>query len=542
MRQAGERILQAAADANGYLLAWSTETEVASRQLFMARLDRDGGVVGAPRQLDGDPGELVTRPGGFWQRSGGSVQALDASGAPVGDWQDYTMQRFAMRGDVALGVHSESNVAYGQRFTVGGAVDASRVPLATGVDSANGQLAVAGGDGGWLVAWCEGGTIVFERVGVDGRPLDAPARTASIAPSVCEAPPTIVFAGGAFHLFWVSAIRSTTDRIWSMRITGAGTASAPALVARREWSGGTVAAAVVGSSIAVLAHDGYIVLARVGLDGTPVAGQFDGDARDAWLLPASGGRALLLEAVDHDIGGDLRPRIFRRFLTPVAAGACDIGFECASGVCADGVCCDRTCGAGAGDCQACSVAAGAARDGVCGVVATGIECRASDGACGAAEVCDGVATACPADTGADDGATCDDGVVCTSGDVCTAGVCAGRAVECPTSECTVAACDFSTGACVTTQVPPGTPCTGGFCHGGQCQVADAGVPDAGMPDAGVPDAGLAPDARPPTVPTRPTTDDDGGCGCRSGRPDGSVAALLLALGFLARRRRGRAAA
>ncbi|MEO7730647.1 MAG: FG-GAP repeat protein, partial [Kofleriaceae bacterium] len=47
-------------------------------------------------------------------------------------------------------------------------------------------------------------------------------------------------------------------------------------------------------------------------------------------------------------------------------GACATNAECSSGFCTDGVCCNTACGGGdAGDCQACSVAAGAAVDGTC---------------------------------------------------------------------------------------------------------------------------------------------------------------------------------
>jgi MYXO-CTERM domain-containing protein len=45
---------------------------------------------------------------------------------------------------------------------------------------------------------------------------------------------------------------------------------------------------------------------------------------------------------------------------------CAVADECGSGYCVDGVCCNGACGGGAADsCQACSVAAGAAVDGIC---------------------------------------------------------------------------------------------------------------------------------------------------------------------------------
>jgi hypothetical protein len=77
---------------------------------------------------------------------------------------------------------------------------------------------------------------------------------------------------------------------------------------------------------------------------------------------------------------------------------CETGFDCRSGQCADGVCCDSACGySDPNDCQACSVAAGAASDGRCALKTEGSVCRGEAGECDVAELCDGVANTCPAD-------------------------------------------------------------------------------------------------------------------------------------------------
>ena len=77
--------------------------------------------------------------------------------------------------------------------------------------------------------------------------------------------------------------------------------------------------------------------------------------------------------------------------------ACTDASECQSNFCVDGVCCSSACGSGdAGDCQACAVAKGAVRDGTCAPVKMGTTCRIAVGLCDDAEVCDGTATACPA--------------------------------------------------------------------------------------------------------------------------------------------------
>ncbi|WP_437760906.1 Kelch repeat-containing protein [Sorangium sp. So ce1389] len=78
----------------------------------------------------------------------------------------------------------------------------------------------------------------------------------------------------------------------------------------------------------------------------------------------------------------------------VGGAACASAAECATGFCVDGVCCGSACDAG--PCDACSVAAGAAFDGVCAQLT---------------------------------GPVCDDGDACTQGDSCSGGVCRGAPGE-----------------------------------------------------------------------------------------------------------------
>lgn len=146
--------------------------------------------------------------------------------------------------------------------------------------------------------------------------------------------------------------------------------------------------------------------------------------------------------------------------TRANGAACSKNFECTSGYCTDGVCCDTSCGFGQkDDCQACSVAAGAAVDGTCSPSAktyicrpslgicdlaescdgtsidcpldkaepTMKECRASAGPCDVAEVCDGVSGACPADKFIAPSTVCRAAV-----DACDAAeVCSGSDASCP---------------------------------------------------------------------------------------------------------------
>ena len=107
---------------------------------------------------------------------------------------------------------------------------------------------------------------------------------------------------------------------------------------------------------------------------------------------------------------------------------CAQGSACASGFCVDGVCCDTACGQGnANDCQACSIAAGAAVDGKCAMVAVGTICRSAAGTCDAQEACDGVSSACPADTKLPQGTNCR----ASAGACDIAETCDGLANTCP---------------------------------------------------------------------------------------------------------------
>jgi hypothetical protein len=105
--------------------------------------------------------------------------------------------------------------------------------------------------------------------------------------------------------------------------------------------------------------------------------------------------------------------------------ACTQPSDCASGFCVDGVCCNTACNAGA--CDACSTAAGGAVDGTCGPVAAGTVCRASTGACDAAESCDGTSLSCPADALAPSGTVCR----AAAGACDVAEACDGVSAACP---------------------------------------------------------------------------------------------------------------
>ncbi len=392
--------------------------------------------------------------------------------------------------------------------------------------------------------------------------------------------------GDHYVLAWDRSI-SGVRRIFTTAVSVAGEASAPdgievvadaeephltadgdGLVAmwREHTADRTIAAMRLSPTGAATATDGFTVEDRQGSFGV------------AAIASAAPGQAFVVFDLPETATGVGGQQIRGRILTLLDDGAaCADGAACGTGFCVDGVCCESACGDGAAnDCQACSVAASTAADGVCGPVASGTVCRGAAGQCDVAEVCDGEAFDCPADDPAEDGTTCDDGDGCTDGDSCTSGACAGTAVACaPPAECQAAGvCTGDPDACEYEPLPDGTPCEGGACEDGTCVgtpdagVPDAGVPDAGAPDAGAPDAG-APDAGAPdagfeddaglppepqpdagvppsetdagvTPPTPPAPVDDEGCGCAAGGDNdrgGATLALFVGVALVFTRRR-----
>lgn len=152
--------------------------------------------------------------------------------------------------------------------------------------------------------------------------------------------------------------------------------------------------------------------------------------------------------------------------------ACGTATDCESGFCVDGVCCDSACGGGSSDCNACSIAAGAAADGTCGP-------RAAN-------------------------APCDDGTACTQDDHCQGTSCIGAPTTAPEpGPCQVITpvCNPETGDFPTTQAPDGTTCDAGECRAGAC-VAKNDPPEDSEPEKS-------------------------GCGCSTGPGAAGTSFLLL---------------
>ncbi|NOK37362.1 hypothetical protein HMI49_29625 [Corallococcus exercitus] len=211
------------------------------------------------------------------------------------------------------------------------------------------------------------------------------------------------------------------------------------------------------------------------------------DERASSIAVSAAGATLAVWEQDDPGQGAMRVHASMGSTRSVLGTACGTATDCRSGFCVDGVCCDSACGGGTADCNACSMAAGAAADGTCGPRAN---------------------------------ATCDDGKACTEHDVCEGSSCVGAPKAAPApGPCQVVTplCDPETGDFPTAQAPDGTVCDTGECRAGACMPKDDPPPPP--PDDGEP--------------------EESGCGCTTGPgAAGTSFLLLLTLAGVLRRRAG----
>lgn len=135
-------------------------------------------------------------------------------------------------------------------------------------------------------------------------------------------------------------------------------------------------------------------------------------------------------------------------LAGVTGGPCGTAGECieSTQTCVDSVCCTSAC---TGACEACSIAAGGAKDGTCSPVAKGTPCGAF--------VCDGASGACPTSCGGD--GDCAPGKFCSA-----AGACLDHKLQ--GASCVPATDCKNPATC--TLCKPGLTCVEGFCCNGPC--------------------------------------------------------------------------
>lgn len=209
----------------------------------------------------------------------------------------------------------------------------------------------------------------------------------------------------------------------------------------------------------------YVAVDYLGSTFTDVAGRAEYDCNlDLQLGVINASSTTTTPPAVLGNSGAFRARTRLRFTVGLAR-SCSAEDECASGQCVDGVCCDTAC---TGDCDACSIAAGAATDGTCGPVP--------------------------------DGTSCDDANVCTQTDTCHAGICVGAdPLVCEPAQCQRAdSCDPSQGC----QFAPNQ---GASCRAASC--ADGVATEPATCDV----AGSCPALR--TVSCAPYTCDAAGSAC-----------------------------
>ncbi|WP_437550013.1 MYXO-CTERM sorting domain-containing protein [Sorangium sp. So ce367] len=472
--------------------------------------------------------------------------------------------------------------------------------------------AVGFGGGQFLVAWRSGGVIVASRVGVDGLVLDPTVM--QLSDSAASAPddtsPGLAFDGVNHLVVW---LHPNSYRVQGRTVPTSGRPGESFQIHYAQSQQFRSVTATFDGVTPVIAWEqvtgpqSVIVAARL-LSGGALAppGVFAiesayGPARGPSLATNGAGQSLVAYAHFDPAAGVGSYRARGRIISLSERGAaCSSAHDCVTGFCVDGVCCDSACGGDVrGDCQVCSVAAGAAVDGECTPL-TAVAC--DDGAicttndtCQAGVCVPGTPVTCaPPDSchqpgtcntasgrcryaEAPNGTACDDGDACTQTDTCQRGACVpGSPVTCaPPDACHEAGtCDPATGACSNPERPDGAPCPGGTCVDGLCNDsvggsgggttsgasaasggasagsggvtagsgggAGAGGATAGSgggAGAGGATAGSGGDA--PGA-GDPDDSDGGGCGCRTtpAAPAAHGAPLaLLALAFLTRRQR-----
>jgi hypothetical protein len=495
-------------DAQSFFLVWQDDRSASSTDIYGARINAATGAV------------------------------VDPSGLPI---------------STATGTQSNPDVAFdGTNFLVvwedhrsGTDIYGARVPAATGVPIEPAGIPIAKGvvahetptiafDGAhYLVVWTnragsganQTNDIFGARVHPSGLVLD-PVGFVISGSLAQEMWPRLAFGNQTYFVVWSDSRTSAKYAIYGARIDPSGAVLDPAGIAV-----GTSADNLYNPAVA---FDGYDF----------VAGWWNNTDKQtyaSWVRPdgvvlgpsnlvvgpgsSNAGPSLAADGAGHTLAAysryEVAPpygarRAFARVMSLGAdlGAACSLATGCISGQCVDGVCCNTACGNATSDCQACSVAAGAAVDGTCGPVLAGTvcrakagvcdvddacdgaqlacppnafapigtECRAANGQCNPAEVCSGQSALCPIDGKLPDGAACDDGDICSSSDHCAAGACVSAPVLCVApDQCHAAGlCDPQSGQCIPVAVPDGTSCNdGNACT--QLDVCTSGACSGGAP-------------------------------------------------------------
>jgi hypothetical protein len=420
------------------LAVWTDSRGGAGRDIYGARLNPTTGLP-----LDAEGFAISTAAG---DQAGAEIASNGTTSLVV--WQD--------RGAGNFDIHGALLAADGTIVTPDFVVCA-----ATG-DQTRPTVAYDPTNGAYLVAWADpsanaaNGTtdIRAARVSAAGALLDASCGAVISAAPGSQLSPDIAFASGRFFIAWEDRRTDTNGDIYGARVSLAGGA-----ITVQDPSGLAISAVASAAQTvpSVAPYGGNFVLAwedtrnlatsKLDIYGSRVVAasgvaeaafaistgpedERSPDISDGPLATSPAQVVYLKTRPDLDT---VRVQVRRITFQTSTGAACSNNAQCASGFCVDSRCCDTTCGGGSlSDCQACSVARGAANDGVCGVIAgpNQVICRnyaQNPGICDLREYCDGVSAACPPDLGANQGRVCNT----TRGTVCPSNTVAGAPHICP---------------------------------------------------------------------------------------------------------------
>ena len=528
----------AAFDGTNYLVVWEDTRADGDRDVYGARVTPTGAILdpsgiavadaagnqAAPRVVFDGTNHLVV-----WQDSRNAATGIDIYAAQVTPGGAVlpanplcTASANQTYPDVATG-SGATLVAWTDARNGGSTIYAARVANGLSLDG-NGfgvtaqsgfKPAVDFGQGQFFVGWSSGSRIYGSRVGADGVVLDAAALQLATLYYTGTEGPGVAFDGTHHLVAW----HHTASALYQIRARKVPTSGAPLADFAIQSTAGDSGAVAVGFDglTPVIAWERptltftSVVAARLlpsGAMAPPGVLNIEvgyGPSRGPSIATNGAGQSLVTYAQFDPAAGLGAYRARGRFISLSEPGAaCASALDCASGFCVDGVCCSSACGGGsAADCQACSVAAGAATDGTCAPL-SGTACN-DDSACTQTDTCQaGACTGgnpvvcaapdschvgvCNPANGAcsvqqkPDGAACDDGSACTQLDTCQAGACAGQnPVVCPAPTlCHASACDPASGACMAPPLPDGTACNdGSACT--QTDVCQAGTCTGGNP-------------------------------------------------------------
>ncbi|WP_437910130.1 hypothetical protein WME95_20685 [Sorangium sp. So ce327] len=436
-RAASEQSMPAIAYRDGhYFVVWQDYREGTRTDLYGARVSEAGTVLDPagilinsapydqrePRLAASESGYFVVWLDG--RRSGSNYTRRDVVGArvtPDGQVLDPDGIAISVGGsDKTPAVSSDgSGYLVAWQDTAGGdndKLEASRIgadgavlddpPLLVAQRTGASHVTMAYGAGQYFIVWHTPGTSLLPsgtrgaRVLSDGARLD-PSPGLSLGTGMF---PAVAYDGTSFVVaarrVASSSVSSTTYRMWATRVSpstgnvldpswiqlsatsiagysGAWYRQGPELAfdgvdTLIVWPGGITEKKIHG---AWLSPAGDVVL------GTTLLSSSTGAYHSPTVAAVGDGRSSLVTYVFGDqTTGVQNYRVNANQMDAASQGQeCELDIQCKSGHCVDGVCCRTTCSAATDDCFACSVAAGAAVDGICGPT--------NGNSCGASGIC-----------------------------------------------------------------------------------------------------------------------------------------------------------